>query len=84
MRIDLNGRVRRQEEKRAELSQYFPIFLWVLRDFHLTLQDDKGGAMTEKEYLERALSAVPGQEETWHRSSWASGNLLIQDWLGRV
>lgn len=40
--------------------------------------------MTEKEYLERALSAVPGQEETWHRSSWASGNLLIQDWLGRV
>jgi hypothetical protein len=51
------------EEKRADISQYFPIFLWVLRDFHLTLQDEEGGAITEKEYLERALRLVPGQEE---------------------
>jgi len=61
--IHVKSRRKNEEEKRADLSQYFPIFLWVLRDFHLTLQDDKGGAMTEKEYLERALSAVPGQEE---------------------
>jgi len=52
-----------EEEKRADLSQYFPIFLWVLRDFHLTLQDEEGAAITEKEYLERALRLVPGQEE---------------------
>ena len=66
------------------MSQYFPIFLWVLRDFHLTLQDDKGGAITEKEYLERALSAVPGQEETWPAQVRMGGcdgrgKLLIQD-----
>ena len=52
-----------EEEKRTDLSQYFPVFLWVLRDFHLTLQDEEGGSITEKEYLERALRLVAGQEE---------------------
>eukprot|EP00435_Cladocopium_sp_Y103_P039302 s1276_g10.t1 len=61
--IHVKSRRKNEEEKRADLSQYFPIFLWVLRDFHLTLQDEQGGSITEKEYLERALRLVPGQEE---------------------
>ncbi|CAL1126621.1 unnamed protein product [Cladocopium goreaui] len=61
--IHVKSRRKNEEEKRADLSQYFPIFLWVLRDFHLTLQDEEGAAITEKEYLERALRLVPGQEE---------------------
>jgi len=51
------------EEKASELSSYFPIFLWVLRDFHLQLIDDKGGKITEKEYLENALKPTRGQDE---------------------
>lgn len=47
---------------KADLSPYFPIFLWVLRDFHLALSDDQGESISEKEYLERALRLVPGQE----------------------
>jgi len=50
-------------EKASELSQYFPNFLWVLRDFHLRLVDERGAAMTEREYLESALRPIPGQEE---------------------
>jgi len=50
-------------EKISELSQHFPIFLWVLRDFHLRLVDEKGAAITEKEYLESALKPLPGQED---------------------
>ncbi|CAK0817613.1 unnamed protein product, partial [Prorocentrum cordatum] len=43
-----------EAERAADLAQYFPIFLWVLRDFHLRLADDKGNSITEKEYLEKA------------------------------
>eukprot|EP00418_Pyrodinium_bahamense_P093843 CAMPEP_0179047204 /NCGR_PEP_ID=MMETSP0796-20121207/19078_1 /TAXON_ID=73915 /ORGANISM="Pyrodinium bahamense, Strain pbaha01" /LENGTH=808 /DNA_ID=CAMNT_0020743645 /DNA_START=1 /DNA_END=2424 /DNA_ORIENTATION=- len=50
-------------EKASELSQYFPIFLWVLRDFHLRLVDDKGATISERDYLENALKPIPGQEE---------------------
>jgi len=50
-------------EKTAELSQYFPSFLWVLRDFHLRLVNDKGATITEKEYLEQALRPGMGQDE---------------------
>mmetsp|Transcript_10166 Transcript_10166/g.32033 ORF Transcript_10166/g.32033 Transcript_10166/m.32033 type:complete len:807 (+) Transcript_10166:113-2533(+) len=50
-------------ERASELSNYFPTFLWVLRDFHLRLVDEKGAAITERGYLESALQPVPGQEE---------------------
>ena len=39
----------------AELSKYFPSFLWVLRDFSLKLEDENGEEMTPKEYLEHVL-----------------------------
>lgn len=51
------------EEKASELSSYFPGFLWVLRDFHLQLKDERGKTLTETEYLENALRAQPGQDD---------------------
>lgn len=49
--------------KMSELSQYFPSFLWVLRDFHLQLVDEHGSAVTERNYLENSLRPIPGQGE---------------------
>ncbi|CAK0869119.1 unnamed protein product [Prorocentrum cordatum] len=46
-----------------DLSGHFPSLLWVLRDFFLRLVDDRGNPITEKEYLEGALTALPGQED---------------------
>ena len=43
-----------------EASQYFPSFYWVVRDFSLQLQDEKGNPINEKEYLERALAPQNG------------------------
>ena len=37
------------------LSNLFPSFLWVLRDFSLQLIDDNGENITPKEYLEKVL-----------------------------
>mmetsp|Transcript_27273 Transcript_27273/g.78500 ORF Transcript_27273/g.78500 Transcript_27273/m.78500 type:complete len:792 (+) Transcript_27273:93-2468(+) len=50
-------------ERAADLSQYIPSFLWVLRDFHLRLVDSSGAAISEREYLEGALRPQPGQDE---------------------
>lgn len=38
-----------------EYSQYFPSFMWVVRDFALQLVDTEGEPITSKEYLEKAL-----------------------------
>lgn len=61
--VHVKAKADRSEEKRSELAQYFPQFLWVLRDFHLQLMDDRGRKITEREYLENAMQAKPGQEE---------------------
>jgi hypothetical protein len=37
-----------------DFDEFFPSFLWVLRDFSLGLKDKKGNAITEREYLEAA------------------------------
>lgn len=47
-----------------------PNFLWVLRDFVLELEDEKGRSITAKEYLEQAL-----QERYYHK-------LLVLNYLG--
>lgn len=49
------------DESAMELAKYFPSFMWVLRDFHVSM-DKRGEAMSSKDYLERALQGVPGQE----------------------
>jgi len=38
-----------------ELAEYFPSFMWVLRDFSLQLIDAEGNPMTSKQYLENSL-----------------------------
>lgn len=43
-----------------EYSQYFPSFMWVVRDFSLQLVDQEGEAITSKEYLEKALQPQKG------------------------
>eukprot|EP00747_Dinoflagellata_sp_TGD_P050989 gnl/TRDRNA2_/TRDRNA2_147088_c1_seq2.p1 gnl/TRDRNA2_/TRDRNA2_147088_c1~~gnl/TRDRNA2_/TRDRNA2_147088_c1_seq2.p1 ORF type:complete len:542 (+),score=133.22 gnl/TRDRNA2_/TRDRNA2_147088_c1_seq2:91-1716(+) len=42
----------------SALSQYFPSFLWVLRDFHLQLKNEKQETITATEYLEHCLRPV--------------------------
>lgn len=43
-----------------EYAQYFPSFLWVVRDFSLQLMDQEGEPITSKEYLEKALQPQKG------------------------
>lgn len=43
----------------AELGQYSPVFLWLLRDFYLDLAED-GRRITPREYLESALQSMRG------------------------
>jgi len=48
------------KEKASELCSYFPAFLWVLRDFHLQLRDERRQEISEREYLENALKPCVG------------------------
>lgn len=43
-----------------DFGQYFPQFLWVVRDFTLQLVDETGQSITEQQYLERALQIQKG------------------------
>ena len=58
-------------------SSAFPPFVWLLRDFALTLVDKRGEALTEREYLERALAPVdrPGASEDERRQNGAKAAL---------
>mmetsp|Transcript_83455 Transcript_83455/g.244678 ORF Transcript_83455/g.244678 Transcript_83455/m.244678 type:complete len:558 (-) Transcript_83455:72-1745(-) len=47
----------------SELAEYFPSFLWALRDFHLEPMDENGAPLSEKGYLENALKPLPGQDD---------------------
>lgn len=47
-----------------EYSQYFPSFMWVVRDFALQLLDSDGEIITPKDYLEKALSSQKGFSES--------------------
>jgi len=43
-----------------EYGQYFPSFMWVVRDFSLQLVDQEGEAISSKDYLEKALQPQKG------------------------
>jgi hypothetical protein len=60
--IHVQSRKGRDSEDKSELSQYFPDFLWVLRDFHLQF-DEASGVTSEYGYLEQSLKATPGQDD---------------------
>jgi hypothetical protein len=47
-----------------ELAQYFPTFLWVVRDFALRLIDTAGNPITSKDYLENALQQQKGLNDS--------------------
>ena len=51
-----------KEDNKDELVEYFPCFLWLLRDFSLKLVDQNGKNITEKQYLEHALENIKGEE----------------------
>ena len=51
------------KDKEEELAEYFPALLWLLRDFSLKLEDINGNTITEKQYLEKALENVSGNNE---------------------
>ena len=44
----------------AELSDFFPTFMWVVRDFVLEMRAEDGAALQESEYLEEALRCGRG------------------------
>lgn len=46
-----------------EAANYFPTFLWVLRDFSLQLIDSTGNPITSKEYLENSLMPQKGMSD---------------------
>ncbi|CDW83719.1 guanylate-binding n-terminal domain containing protein [Stylonychia lemnae] len=43
-----------------ELAEYFPSFLWILRDFALRLIDQDGNQISSKQYLENSLKEQKG------------------------
>ena len=51
------------KDTEEELAEYFPSLLWLLRDFSLKLEDINGNAITEKQYLEKALENVNGEDK---------------------
>ena len=49
-----------QKPDERELSQFFPPFLWLLRDFSLKLKDNDGNDISLRTYLETALEDRQG------------------------
>ena len=48
------------EDAGEELSDFFPTFMWVVRDFVLEMRGEDGAALQESEYLEEALRCGRG------------------------
>eukprot|EP01041_Mallomonas_annulata_P000576 gene575-1107_t len=53
-----------EQDGGESLSQYFPSFLWIVRDFALKLQQENGRIISSKEYLENCLKPQPGFSES--------------------
>lgn len=49
-----------KQSESDDVSQFFPSFLWVVRDFALKLVDQHHNQITPKEYLENALQPQKG------------------------
>lgn len=45
-----------------DLSQFFPGFMWIVRDFALELVDEGGSSIDQADYLERALVPIDGAD----------------------
>ena len=44
----------------SNLAQFFPTFMWIVRDFTLKLVDDKGAKISSSQYLENCLAPQEG------------------------
>lgn len=55
-----SNQMQQQANNSEQLSEYFPQFLWVLRDFILELADEDGNSITPNEYLELCLKEAEG------------------------
>ncbi|CAK4652314.1 hypothetical protein LEN26_016805 [Aphanomyces euteiches] len=52
----------------GNLAEFFPAFLWVVRDFTLQLEEE-GKAISSRDYLEKALKPQPGtSDDTQHKN----------------
>ncbi|OQR87998.1 guanylate-binding protein [Achlya hypogyna] len=52
----------------ASLAEFFPAFLWVVRDFTLQLEEN-GREITPRDYLEKALKPQPGtSDDSMHKN----------------
>jgi hypothetical protein len=51
-----------EDDGKADLSQFFPGFMWIVRDFALELVDEGGSSIDQADYLERALIPVEGAD----------------------
>lgn len=47
-----------------DIHEYFPSFLWVLRDFALRLVDSQGNTISTKDYLENSLAPSKGVSDS--------------------
>jgi len=56
--IHVNSHPAQVSEELDEYSQYFPFFMWVVRDFALQLVDSSKQTMTDRQYLENVLRPV--------------------------
>lgn len=61
--IQIKSGSSREETDPEEFAQYFPSFMWVVRDFTLQLLDAEQEPITSKEYLEKALANQKGFSE---------------------
>ena len=57
----------KKETNPEELSNLFPSFLWVLRDFSLQLIDDNGENISPKQYLEKVLEGTKNSNDPKNR-----------------
>lgn len=44
--------------KKCDLSDFFPVFYWLIRDFSLKLEDNHKNKLTPKEYMEMCLRPI--------------------------
>lgn len=62
-----------------ELADYFPSFLWLLRDFALDLVDERGSEITPRQYLENALRERPEASQQSKNAIRSSIKQLFRD-----
>lgn len=61
---DIQLKSHNSENEKEDPANYFPSFLWIVRDFALKMVDSNGVAITPKDYLEKALEIQKGVSDS--------------------